>query len=100
MRLILEALSLDIGEIKNRVDWALRTLVLRDSILISKRLSEETVAHRLAIYLESLFPKEYDVDCEYNKIVDAEGNNTVPKVVPTRIPTETRPNRTERQFLH
>lgn len=57
--------------IEERIKMALKTLLVRDAILLDPKLdiNERTVTHKLAIYIESLFPK-YDVDCEFNRMFD------------------------------
>lgn len=52
-------------EIKGRIESALKILFKKDIYLLQKDINERAVAHRLAIYLQCVFP-EYDVDCEYN----------------------------------
>jgi hypothetical protein len=54
-----------VSVIKDRIDEALRTLVAKDRYLLCQDLHERTIAHRLAMYLQPLFP-QYHVDCEYN----------------------------------
>ena len=53
-------------DLKNRVDHAIGTLLVRDKILFGIKVSEWAVAHRLAVYLEREIPG-WDVDCEYNR---------------------------------
>jgi len=43
-------------------------LLARDLLLISQGISEWAIAHRLALYLELLFPG-WNVDCESNRQV-------------------------------
>jgi hypothetical protein len=45
---------------------ALRTFVRQDSYLLSHDLHERTLTHKLAEYLQPLFP-DWNVDCEYNR---------------------------------
>lgn len=40
-----------------------------DSYLLTKEVNERSLTHRLAVYLESLFP-QWHIDCEYNKLWD------------------------------
>lgn len=53
-------------DIKNKVDLAINILFEKDSFLLENGISERSVAHKLAEYLQVLFP-EWNVDCEYNK---------------------------------
>jgi viroplasmin and RNaseH domain-containing protein len=73
------------SEIKNKVNCAIKTLKERDYFLIKYRLHEETLSHRLAVYLENIFPKEYDVDCEYNKKIDVQIDKVEDKSVRKNI---------------
>jgi len=43
-----------------------------DQYLVENKASERSMTHRLAVYLEQLFP-EFNVDCEYNR--DADGKD-------------------------
>ena len=66
--------------IEAKVDRAISMLKEKDRYLIEYFLHEQSLSHRLAVYLENLFPKKYNVDCEYNKKMDIE-NNIVNKSV-------------------
>lgn len=48
-----------------RIQLALEILLELDKFLLENDVHERTIAHRLAIYLEWLFPK-WHIDCEYN----------------------------------
>lgn len=60
---------------KKRIREALNLFVARDKgKLLEVDIYEPTISHRIAVYLEGLFPN-YDVDCEYNKhLFDEKGN--------------------------
>jgi len=66
--------------IKNKIACAINFLRERDNFLAERDLSEWSISHRLAVYLECLFP-EYNVDCEYNKRVDIPSNVSDPKKI-------------------
>ena len=51
--------------VKEKIDIALYTLFHKDSQLLKYQVSERAVSHKLAEYLQILFP-EWHVDCEYN----------------------------------
>lgn len=53
-------------DIEQRVLRALDMLLERDRFLLVADLNERSITHRLAMYLQSLFP-EWHVDCEYNR---------------------------------
>jgi len=53
-------------DIRNRIEIAYTELIEKDQYLLEVDANERSITHRLAIYLEELFPK-YDVDCEYNR---------------------------------
>lgn len=57
----------------SRICEAILILQWRDGKLFKPGclVGERTVAHRLAVYLEGLFPT-FNVDCEYNKMLDDE----------------------------
>ena len=55
------------SQIKEKINEALQQLRNKDSLLLINDLSERTICHKLAIYIENLF-EDWDVDCEYNKI--------------------------------
>lgn len=56
---------MDDGEIKKKVDIAIAVLFSNDRGLLENNLSEKSITHKLAEYLQSLFI-DYNVDCEYN----------------------------------
>ena len=58
--------TLNLSSIKSKINNAVSKAIDKDFILIDKKL-EWATAHRLAVYLEGLFP-EWNVDCEYNKM--------------------------------
>lgn len=61
-----EVHSLDEATIFQRFHHAVAELWARDRSLIERRLSELSVAHRLAVYLERQFP-EFHTDCQYSR---------------------------------
>jgi hypothetical protein len=62
-------------QIERRVKIALDTLRVNDNYLLKHDVSERSIAHRLALYLESTFGKEYHVDCEYNRDIEHESGS-------------------------
>ncbi|WP_177764441.1 hypothetical protein [Flavobacterium sp. I3-2] len=61
-------------QIKNFVEQALTTfLQTSDTWLLRNDLSEQSISHRIAFYLDPLF-ENYNVDCEYNGDIDRENN--------------------------
>lgn len=54
-------------EILIRFIAALSAFYEKDNFLLDCNASERSMTHRLAVYLEHLFPN-YNVDCEYNRI--------------------------------
>ena len=53
--------------IKGKIREALKLLVAKDKqVLLRVDIYEPTISHRIAVYLEDLFPG-FDIDCEYNK---------------------------------
>jgi hypothetical protein len=53
-------------EIDDRRMRTIRRLIEQDSFLLTNDTNEQSITHRLAIYLESEF-EGWDVDCEYNR---------------------------------
>lgn len=56
-------------EVEEKLFIALNQLSKNDMWLLNNNLNERTIAHKLAEYLQPIFP-EYHVDCEYNRDVD------------------------------
>jgi len=53
--------------IKRKIREALKLFITKDKqALLQVDIYEPTISHRIAVYLEELFP-EFDIDCEYNK---------------------------------
>src|SRR5205814_4248312 len=46
---------------------ALKQFLAHDHYLLEFDVNERTVSHRLAVYLEKGLPKQWSVDCEYNR---------------------------------
>ena len=57
------------GEVRERLERALRRLLEADRYLLENDLSERCIAARLAMYLRDEFD-EHDVDVEYNRAGD------------------------------
>lgn len=64
-------------EVRGKLFMALNQLSKNDIWLLHNNLNERTIAHKLAEYLQQIFP-EYHVDCEYNR--DVEQNSGLKKV--------------------
>ncbi|UTW60235.1 hypothetical protein KFE96_07955 [Kordiimonas sp. SCSIO 12603] len=69
---------MDENKIKGAVNKALEQLLDSDQYLLSNDVNERSISHRLAIYLEPLFP-EWHVDCEYNKNHDDPKRLRIPR---------------------
>lgn len=82
-------------QIIRRLKIAIDTLRVNDNYLLKNDVSERSIVHRLAVYLESTFGRDYHIDCEYNrdienskkvyKAIDASDNNDMKIVVPDII---------------
>jgi len=68
------------GEIREIVDDAIYTLLGNDGFLLENDVNERSISHRLALYLEDYFP-EYDVDCEYNRNVEADNERKYIRII-------------------
>lgn len=58
------------AEVEAITKSAIQMLIARDGALLEIDVNERSITHRLAIYIENLFPDEWDVDCEYNRLFD------------------------------
>ncbi len=54
------------SEVAASLKRALRQVVAHDAYILENAHHEQSVAHRIGVYLEAEFP-EWDVDCEYNR---------------------------------
>ena len=54
-------------KIRDNLCNAIRKFYEKDSVLIEYQVAERALTHKLAEYLQELFP-DYNVDCEYNKV--------------------------------
>lgn len=52
-------------EIISRLELSLEIMYIKDNWLLIHEISERSITHKIASYLQILFP-EYNVDCEYN----------------------------------
>jgi len=52
-----------------KIEVGLNLLINNDGYLLYKNINERSITHKLAEYLQNLFP-EWNVDCEYNKNID------------------------------
>ena len=71
-------------QIKRRIMLAIDNLRLNDNHLLKHNCNERFICHRLALYLESTFGKDFNVDCEYNR------NGYDPKRLDFSLPPEER----------
>lgn len=58
------------SEIKHKLHSALQRLLRDDCFLLVYDVHEQAITHRIAVYLESMFP-DHHVDCEYNNDLDS-----------------------------
>jgi len=56
-------------EIIRKVETGISFLLKNDSYLLLHDVSERSITHKLAEYLQQLFP-DYNVDCEYNRNIN------------------------------
>lgn len=68
----------DFTTVKTRVKEALQTLYKNDLFLITNATNEKTITHKLAEYIQPLFP-EWNVDCEYNRKGERRPKSTLTK---------------------
>ncbi|MGA7192635.1 MAG: hypothetical protein WBW94_03315, partial [Anaerolineales bacterium] len=60
---------MNFDEIRQIVNECLRELLAKDFLLLRYDVSERSITHKLAEYLQIRFPK-LNVDCEYNRNVE------------------------------
>ena len=53
--------------ILSKLKRALKNFYKKESLLVEYKVAERALTHKLAEYLQKLFP-DYNVDCEYNKV--------------------------------
>ena len=63
--------NLQISIIKQNLDKAVQRLLKDDHFLLEYDVHEQAITHRIAVYIEPMFP-EHHVDCEYNNDLDSE----------------------------
>ena len=72
--------------IKGKIREAIKLFITKDKkALLHVDIYEPTISHRIAVYLEELFP-EFDIDCEYNKTLlgkkkDINGKKIRPDII-------------------
>jgi hypothetical protein len=66
-----EIMNITSNEVESRFKQAINKLREKDSWLLNQDVSERSIAHKLAEYLQTKF-SEFNVDCEYDKDVDRE----------------------------
>jgi hypothetical protein len=71
--------------VRQNVDMALQRLVEKDHDLLELNANERTITGRLGIYLQELFP-EWNVDCEYNRILECVKEVMIDGVVTLVVP--------------
>ncbi len=64
-------MNYNIKKINRKVKVAIKILFENDAYLLKKNVHERSISHKLAEYLQTLFP-DLNIDCEYNKKGDAE----------------------------
>ena len=58
------------SNIKELTEEAIQEFLQRESLLLKNDAGEQALSHRLAVVLEPKF-KEWNIDCEYNRDVEA-----------------------------
>ena len=72
-------------QINTLVRQALDTLLHTSDIwLLKKDLSEQSISHRIAFHLDSLFA-DYNIDCEYNGDIDRQNNKKAISILKTDL---------------
>jgi hypothetical protein len=68
----------DFDEVRYKIETALQLLYRNDHFLITNSTNERSITHKLAEYIQQLFP-EWHVDCEYNRL-----GRERPKAIPSQ----------------
>lgn len=76
--------DVDFGEIKARVDRAMKCLEENDIYLFTNDACERAIAHRFAVCLEQEFPS-WHVDCEYDILPPNEAGTAIDKYANLRM---------------
>lgn len=76
-------------QIKRRVDIAVDMLRVNDNYLLKNDVNERSITHKLAMYLDQTFGKEYDVDCEYNRNIDDSRNRKMIDIIISELESTT-----------
>ena len=71
---------MDSSEVKTKVEEAVKQFIIDHGYLIQHNVNERSMTHHLANSIEALFPG-YDVECEYNRMLNANGGKPIPKKV-------------------
>lgn len=56
------------NDLYSKVELAINKFYSRDSMLLDINGSEWSIAHRIAVYLETIF-EDWNVDCEYTRVL-------------------------------
>ena len=72
------------ADIHTALTRALNSLIARDGWLLQQDLSEQSISHRLACYLDNSF-EDYEVDCEYNGDVNRENDKKAISILKDRL---------------
>ncbi|MDH8676945.1 hypothetical protein QE109_02235 [Fusibacter bizertensis] len=76
-------------QIKRRVEIAIEMLRVNDNYLLKNDVNERSITHKLAMYLDQTFGKEYDVDCEYNRNIDDSRNRKMIDIIISEVESTT-----------
>jgi hypothetical protein len=71
-------------KVERKVKCSINKLMEFDDFLLEKDVNERSITHKLAEYMQQEF-KDWDVDCEYNRMIN--GDLNVPKRIniPIRV---------------
>ncbi|NCP88452.1 hypothetical protein GW781_14235 [bacterium] len=82
----------------DRIQQAVSKLMKIDKDLLLIDVNERSITHRLGIYLQEQFP-EWDVDCEYNRLIDNKKQMVLTKRLKAKI-GETTPEDTQAKTVY
>lgn len=74
----MEFIKYEFNDIKRKVKSSINKLKEYDSFLLKENVNERSITHKLAEYLQQEF-KDWNVDCEYNRMVNGDSND--PKTI-------------------
>lgn len=77
----MRAIKYEFQDIKKKIKYSINKLMEHDSFLLKENVNERSITHKLAEYLQDEF-KDWNVDCEYNRMVNGVSNEPKRMIFP------------------